>query len=300
MRELRRILEGDSGAIAAAKIYDNDTALGEEVEYAKGVAVECSDSVENLRDFTEDMNDRVRTLEGMAQIVLSGGTYQIATASDFEDYSTESRSRIPSVGSIQDFTDNTLTYNSKKFARSGEVYEATKLSNVDEFNDFVVDIVMKSGHTLSDISKITIDDVYQSGNIWQIRLAVTSGSTTVNLIDETYTTSDEAVSAYTDVFESEYCYAALRHVENAQSDERIVILTDGDKLSFFNDISWESRTKHPIIYGKLLKDDIEALRTDIEDQINTKLAAIENALADMTTFVMLLEEKIMRDKPEQQ
>ena len=77
--------------------------------------------VETLDERTDNINERLETVEQLAEISIGGGDIGIATAEDFDDPSAAQRAKVPTVGAVLDCMDEVPTPNSVKPVQSGGV-----------------------------------------------------------------------------------------------------------------------------------------------------------------------------------
>ena len=80
-----------------------------------------ADDVEALDERTDNINERLETVEQLAEISIGGGDIGIATAEDFDDPSAAQRAKVPTVGAILDCMDEVPTTGSTKPVQSGGV-----------------------------------------------------------------------------------------------------------------------------------------------------------------------------------
>lgn len=128
--------------MAETKYYLTQT--GEQVQEILDNAPETQEAVEQLQeDLTAEteraenveqgLDNRLATVEELAQISVDGGTIQIGTAADFVNPSAEQRAKIPTVGAAYDAlipnkvipTETDITIEPNKFYKFGEVSALT-------------------------------------------------------------------------------------------------------------------------------------------------------------------------------
>lgn len=102
-----------------------------------------AEEVEALDERTGNINERLETVEQLAEISIGGGDIGIATAEDFDDPSAAQRAKVPTVGAILDCMDEVPTAGSVKPVQSGGVFNLTKTIN----ENYSVVIVSASGST---------------------------------------------------------------------------------------------------------------------------------------------------------
>lgn len=102
----------EDGRLISPKVLA--TTIAEKVSPVAG-------EVEALDERTDNINERLETVEQLAEISIGGGDIGIATAEDFDDPSAAQRAKVPTVGAILGCMDEVPTPNSVKPVQSGGV-----------------------------------------------------------------------------------------------------------------------------------------------------------------------------------
>ena len=105
------------GILRDQKVIYNDT-------YQQDMATQAELDAEQARAESAEggLDERLGIVEQLADISISGGDATIATASDFNNPTTEQKAYIPTVGAILDGADTAPTSGSGKLVTSGGVY----------------------------------------------------------------------------------------------------------------------------------------------------------------------------------
>lgn len=109
--------EASAGVVEDGRLISPKVLATTIAEKVSPVAVE----VEALDERTDNINERLETVEQLAEISIGGGDIGIATAEDFDDPSAAQRAKVPTVGAILDCMDEVPTPNSVKPVQSGGV-----------------------------------------------------------------------------------------------------------------------------------------------------------------------------------
>lgn len=112
----------EDGRLISPKVLA--TTIAEKVSPVAG-------EVEALDERTDNINERLETVEQLAEISIGGGDIGIATAEDFDNPSAAQRAKVPTVGAILDCMDEVPTPNSVKPVQSGGVFK--KLAELGQF-----------------------------------------------------------------------------------------------------------------------------------------------------------------------
>lgn len=106
-----------SPEVLATAVDEKVSPLDERVSAAEG-------NIQTLDETADDLNERLETVEQLAEISIGGGDIGIATAADFDNPTPEQRAKVPTVGAVLDCMDVKPTPGSVKPVQSGGVYDA--------------------------------------------------------------------------------------------------------------------------------------------------------------------------------
>jgi hypothetical protein len=154
--------------------------------------------------------------------------------------------------------DSVPTSGSSKLVESGGVYADIKLCNVDNINDFIVDIVLKEGvddpesEDYIDIASVTKVMIYccaQSGDDYVNLLSLYINNSWKQLFRRAYNNINDAKAGCGILLESSYCYYIL-HEDNSYNR------TITTSLTFNRDITWKSLNEHPVIKELMIEQEV--------------------------------------------
>lgn len=214
------------------------------------------------------IDERLTTVEGLAAISIDGGQVDIATGEDFGYDDSTHRAKMPTVGAIQDFTDDVPTVESGKFVKSGGVSRKVELCNIPEVNAFVADIVLKDGVddpnsddyvNFAGVTQVLCESCFfkSSTDKYENSVQVYVNDAWKVLFYKAYDTLAEAQADLGKLIEGKRCYVVLK-------DSGVSGVVDA-ALEFYRDVTWKSLNEHPIIKGLMMEQDVEEIRETADD-----------------------------------
>jgi hypothetical protein len=150
--------------------------------------------------------------------------------------------------------DATPTSGSNNLIESGGVYSSIKLCNIQEMNDFVVDIVLKKEYNIdwSHYDTIWLGDIY--GNSYTIGVLISDSTGTYpsqRLYSKNYTSESAALADFGTLMTTDEspCYIVLKHTGFSGGEKYLRNIS----LAFNRNIGYDSLSEHPIINALLIK-----------------------------------------------
>lgn len=109
----------DGQVVGAAEVFDDEKGKTQ-----SQINSDIDESIAAKYAKVDDINERLQTVEQLAEISVEGGSIGIATASDFDDPTAEQKAKVPTVGALLDGADSEPTAGSDNLVKSGGVFNS--------------------------------------------------------------------------------------------------------------------------------------------------------------------------------